>query len=121
MTIPHFDRCAPLLQRAIDRSGKKETVEGVRARIASGQAQFWPGEKSVIVSEIVTDDNGRGLGVWLASGDLGEIFAMFHGINAFARVWGCSFMFVHGERRGWARVVRQFGMRPVGDVLRMEI
>lgn len=114
MTVPvqqEFQRCAPWLQAALDHAGRL-TLGDVAARLEANTAALWPGERSVMVTEI--DDYGpdlREIHVWLGGGDLGELLT-FQRERAEdqARGWGCHRATITG-RPGWVRALKGHGYR----------
>jgi hypothetical protein len=100
-------RCAPWLARALDGSHALGDVLGAVLR---GEVEFWPGERSAAVGEVVEHPRRRDYHVWLAGGDLAELTDMERSASAFARALGCDRITIHG-RRGWARALKDY--RPV--------
>lgn len=94
-------RCAPILQRAIDRNGDTFDADFVWREIAEGRAQMWPAPNSGVISSIRTAPSGlRFLESWLAAGDLHEIVELKPRIEAFGRSQGCTRSIISG-RAGW--------------------
>lgn len=87
---PEFDRLWPLLEKAIARYGPTHTKEDVWQAIVSGQAQFWPGANSAMVTEVKSYPTGfTEIIGWLAAGELKEIEAMMRFAEAAAKANGC--------------------------------
>jgi hypothetical protein len=99
-----WDRLSPLLAEALERGGGLHTLEIVKARIDDGRAQFWPCQRSALVTRIVDQPTGRVLDYWLAAGDLAEIREAEPHIAAWAAEAGCRRAFFTG-RRGWLRAM----------------
>lgn len=103
----HWERCKGWIEDGLKDSLFK--LSDIEEQLAKGEAVLWPGQKCAIVSEFVTYPNGERLSqVMSAGGDLGEIEAMVPGMEAFARLNGCSQSTVQG-RRGWERVLKRQG------------
>ena len=108
-------RCAPWLEAALEYDGGLNRLDDVLDAVLAGEAHFWPGQRSVIVTEFwdLKRSGGRALHCWLAGGDLGEIVeAMRPVITAFAREQGCTRITITG-RSGWARSLKVDGFRQV--------
>lgn len=78
----------------------------VVGRLLNGTAQLWLGVRCAMVTEVV--NRPRTIHVWLAGGDLQEIVSLIPGIEAWARMMGCSEATIEG-RKGWARVLKPHG------------
>jgi hypothetical protein len=103
----HWARCKTWIADGLGDGLLK--IEDIEQALSNGEAVLWPGEKSAIVTEFVTYPSGeRASQVMSAGGDLAEILAMVPGMEAFARLNGCSRSIVEG-RRGWEKVLRSAG------------
>lgn len=74
------------------------------AAIAEGAAQFWPGERSAGVTEIVDYPRATVLRIWLAGGDLDELREMHDAACDWGKTQGCHMVQILG-RDGWARAL----------------
>lgn len=98
-----FDAHWPKLKKALHHYGPTHKKEDVWALIEQGKAQFWPGTRSAIVTEILTWPTGfKELRGWLAAGDIKEIRVMEKFIAGWAAENGCRRALLAG-RRGWLR------------------
>jgi hypothetical protein len=98
-----FERCAPFLQRAIDRTDGLYTIEHVWKEIESGTAQFWPLPNSVMITKIETYPTGVKIcNEWLAGGKLEDIVLCEQHVSEWAKRMGCDRICIAG-RRGWLR------------------
>jgi len=69
----HFERLWPLLEQAVARYGPTHEKEHVWQAIEAGQAQFWPGVNSAMVTEVKVYPTGfREIIGWLAAGGCGQ-------------------------------------------------
>ncbi len=105
-------RCRPWLEAALARAGGTHGIEDVAQRIAEGGAQFWPGARGAVVTEIYDYPRLKACNYWLLGGDLKALLQMQPAIEAWARGQGCARMLGGGPRRGWARVLEPLGYRP---------
>lgn len=108
-----WERCAPWLAAALEYSLAGWTVDDLRAGVAAGQAQFWPGEGAALVTEIASYPNRRVLEAVAAGGDGAEIVDVLRPrAEAWARANGCAAVMVAG-RPGWTRRlgVHGYGLR----------
>lgn len=97
------------LKYADDSHAFQDIVDGV----AAGELQFWPGPRSVIITEILTYPKYRALNFFLAGGDLLELEAMYTPIIDWAQERGCDRAILTG-RKGWERsfLTAKQGWRP---------
>ncbi len=93
------------------------TVEDLEAKIASGAAYFWPGRNSAVVAERVEYPGETVMQTMWSVGDLEEVIAMAPGIEATARLLGCTSMLLEG-RKGWEKILRPHGYEPWSVTLR---
>lgn len=115
-----FDRCAPWIEAALERSGGTHNLDDVRALVATGEAQLWPGEASGLVTEVVTYPRKKVCNFWLAGGDLGELLRMVPVVERWAVEVGCKGMTVSG-RSGWKKVLATHGYAPFVQALGKEL
>ena len=62
-------RCRPWIEAAVEYCGGTHTIEDVEADIAAGDAQFWPGKKAAVVTQVTDFPRFRGRPAGLAAGD----------------------------------------------------
>lgn len=105
----HFERLQGVIEEALE--GGFFTLDDVAKAIVENKAQFWPGANSVIITEIQDYPSEKVIQVWVAGGDMEEIMSMAPGIEAWARLQGCTAVLVEG-RQGWARVLSDKGYKP---------
>lgn len=115
----HWERCKSWIAEGLGDSLLK--IADIETQLAKGEAVLWPGQKCAIVSEFVTYPSGeRASQVMSAGGDLDEILSMVPGMEAFARLNGCSTSIVEG-RRGWERVLKASGYAFTSITLRKSL
>jgi hypothetical protein len=116
-----FERCAPYLAAALEYSGGTHTVQDVAEMIQQGRAQFWPGFRSAIVTEINEYPQIKILNCFLAAGDLREIELMTPYIENWGKLAGCKRVTLVG-RRGWEKTfLKDSGYKPRWFVMEKEI
>lgn len=101
--VEHFERCLPWIEAALE--GGFYTVADVARALGENRAQLWPGKNAAIVTEIDTMAQKRVVRVWLAGGDMNEVLEMAKGIEAWARLNGCTEVLVEG-RKGWEKMLK---------------
>lgn len=102
----HWERCKAWISEGLGDGLLK--IEDIERALANGEAVLWPGTKCAIVSEFVTYPSGeRASQVMSAGGELAEILSMVPGMEAFARLNGCSRSIVEG-RKGWSKVLTDY-------------
>ena len=108
-----FDRCWPYLEPAIGKPAS-HTKQHVWDKIASGQADFWPMERSAIVTNFLryptglVDGNG-----WLAGGDWDELRGWIPIIEQHMKAHGADRVLIRG-RPGFQRTFAPYGYRLYG-------
>lgn len=91
------------LEAALEYCGGTHTLVDVIEQVYAGHMQFWPGERSAIVTQIVEHPRKRVLAFFLAGGDGAELREMRGRIERWALTeHGCTCATLTG-RRGWAR------------------
>ena len=111
-------RCAPWLEAALAEADGSHSLEDVKAAVLAGEADFWPGKRAAMVTEIITFPRRRVLNFWLAGGDLAELRDELRPrVEELARKHGCQAAHVAG-RQGWARAL---GYRPIYYVCAKEL
>lgn len=110
----------PALTRALSYAGTHR-LEDIELGIAEGRFQGWPGEESMIVTELLQTPLRKTVHFFLAEGNLTELKAMTPGILAWARQQGCTHASLLG-REGWERsFVRDFGFEKAGVLMEAEL
>lgn len=102
----HWERCRPYLVAALAEGlGEFFTIDDVRERLLSGDAQFWALPNGVVVTHVETYPTGlkvlRGM---LSGGNLGEVQEAEPRIRAWASDLGCNAIMIQG-RRGLLRAL----------------
>lgn len=115
-----IERCRPWIAAALEYSRGTHTVEDVEHGILSGRFHLWPAARGCLVTEFIEYPQKRVLNVFLGGGELDQLTDMHDAVEAFARAAGCKAVLIQG-RRGWARVWRDQGFKPVATVLEKEI
>lgn len=87
-------------------------IEDLEAKIAAGDAYFWPGANAAVVAERMIYPSGEAVlqTLW-AVGDLDEVLSLEPGMAATARLTGCSRILIEG-RKGWERLMKPAGYEP---------
>lgn len=92
----------PELEAALAYGDGTHTYDDVRAMIERGDAQFWPGPASCIVTEVIGFPRRKILNLFLAGGKIDELHAMLPLVLAWGTAQGCDGARLAG-RRGWGR------------------
>jgi hypothetical protein len=82
-------------------------MDDVAEAVWSGKAQFFPLEKSAIITEIVDYPQKAMCRIWLAGGDLDELMDAEISIAHWAKIHGCDGMEIVG-RKGWSRQLKDY-------------
>jgi hypothetical protein len=92
--------------------GGPHSIDALEARIAKGEAYFWPGRNAAIVAQLYAYENGEwDLQTLWAVGDLEEVLSMEPVLTSTARLLGCSGVLIEG-RAGWQRMLKSLGYEP---------
>lgn len=101
------------LRPGIEDATEAELIEDLKA----GRAQLWPGDTAAMVTQVLDNQDGRALHVWIAGGALDGILALKPGVEAWGRAMGCNYVSIN-SRPGWTRLLRDDGFALVGEELR---
>lgn len=116
-----WTRCKHWIEAALPYCYGTHTIDDVAAGIGSGQFQFWPGERSAVITEILEYPRLKALNYFLVGGDGQELVERMEPmIAAWAKSIGCTRL-VQVGRKGWSRVLRPKGYRPVLTMMLKEI
>lgn len=114
-------RCLPWLEAANAYGLGTHDMADVKAAIALGEAQFWPGQRSAVVTEFHEFPRLKVLHFWLCGGDLDELIgAMRPEIETWGARQGCT-RFTTAGRSGWQRVMAAHGYRPQWHICAKDI
>lgn len=114
--MTEWERCAPWLQAALDQASGDYTLADVLDLVRKGEAQFWAGEQSAIVSQVDDHPRNRVLTLWLGGGDLRELSNhLIPKAEAYGREVGCTRSRIIG-RQGWARALASDGYQAAAVV-----
>lgn len=129
-TVPPFETWTPLQQRwtrcrrfieaALPYALDTHSIEDIEQGIAEGRFQFWPGQRSAIITELITYPRKRALNYFLLGGDLEELKEMEPSISAWAYAAGCTHVIGVG-RRGFERVFADAGFKPAWSLVVKEL
>lgn len=121
--VAEWDRCSQWLQSALDFADDGRTLDSIFYDVNVGDMQFWPGEDSAMVTQLLDQPNGtRECNVLLGGGTLETLERMLHAVEDFALQNGASAMTVIG-RRGWEKsfLTRDSGYKAVATVYRKDL
>jgi hypothetical protein len=108
--LAQWERFRPAFAEAME--GGLYSIDDLEAEVGSGESYFWPGSTAAVIAKVVTYPSGELVmqTLW-AVGEMNEVLALAPGIEATARLLGCSSMLVEG-RKGWQRVLQPHGYEP---------
>ena len=115
-----LSRCQKWIEDALSYGGGTHTFEDVIEGVMSGHMQLWSGETACAVTEIIVFPKKKVLHVFLAGGSMDEIIAMNESAMIWGKAQGCKDMTISG-RKGWERVLKNHGYKPVFTTLSLEI
>lgn len=116
MTNPIADY-RTLIESALVYGNHTHAFEDVVREVEAGEAQFWPGPSSCIVTQIDEQPQRKVLVFWLAAGNAAELKVMEREVVAWGKEEGCTLARMLG-RRGWLKSwVMQEGWQDTNLVL----
>lgn len=112
---PNYQQFSPwykYIEDALVYARGTHTLNDVLDGVLRGDFQFWPGDKSAVVTEIQIYPQKKVMHIFLAGGDLEELLEMEKSVRAFAETIGCNSMSISG-RRGWVKIFERDGWEEV--------
>jgi hypothetical protein len=108
-----MSRCKPHIDAALEHTHSGDgrvthTFQDIVEGVTRGQYQFWPGERSCMVTELIIYPQRKGVNVFLAGGDLDEILEMEKDLTEWAKIIGADHLSLTG-RTGWTRALKEAG------------
>lgn len=108
------------IEDALEYTKGTHTLDDIWNGVVRGDFQFWPGEKSAVVTEIQIYPQAKVMHIFLAGGDLEELLQMEKSVRAYAQTIGCNSMSISG-RRGWLRIFERDGWKEVCTTIAKEL
>lgn len=100
---PDIEQFREPLEAALAYTDGAFNFEDVKEGVATGKYQYWPGEHSVVVTELQVTPHQKHLVFFLAGGgNLAELESMTPKILEWGRLQGCTHASFFG-RPGWER------------------
>jgi hypothetical protein len=121
--MAEWERCEHWLAAALATSRDDRTMEDVFLAVCRGDMQFWPGEDSAMVTQLLVQPKGaKECNVFLAGGTLATLEKMLVEVERFAKANNATTMTVLG-RRGWERsfLTTSAGYMPVATLYRKDL
>jgi hypothetical protein len=118
--IEEFIRRQKYIEAALEYTKGTHTIQDIWDGIVTGNFQFWPGEKSAVVTEIQIYPQSKVMHIFLAGGNLEELLEMEKSVRAYATTIGCNSMSISG-RRGWVKIFESDGWQEVCTTIAKEL
>lgn len=118
--VQEFIRCREYLEAALEYTKGTHTLSDIWDGVVTGNFQFWPGEKSAVITEIQIYPRRKVMHIFLAGGDLDELLEMEKAIEAYANDIDCNSLSISG-RRGWVRIFERQGWQEVCTTVAKEL
>ena len=93
-----------MLEKALEFGHNTHSFRDIVRGVASQDMQFWPMERSCLVTEICEYPNMRALHIFLAAGDLSEIKSIDETLGEWAKQLDAQFISLSG-RKGWVKAL----------------
>ena len=97
-----------MLVEALEHSGGSHTFQNIVDSVQQEVMQFWPMEKSCLVTEVINYPNIKCLHIFLAGGDLQEIKSINNTLEFLCQEIGADYISLSG-RRGWIKALADIG------------
>ena len=97
-----------MLVEALEHSGGSHTFQNIVDSVQQEVMQFWPMEKSCLVTEVINYPNLKTLHIFLAGGDLQEIKSINNTLEFLCQEIGADYISLSG-RRGWIKALADIG------------
>ena len=97
-----------MLVEALNHSGGSHTFQNIVDSVQQEVMQFWPMEKSCLVTEVINYPNIKCLHLFLAGGDLQEIKSIDSTLEFLCQEIGADYISLSG-RRGWIKALADIG------------
>ena len=97
-----------MLVEALNHSGGSHTFQNIVDAVQQEVMQFWPMEKSCLVTEVINYPNLKTLHIFLAGGDLQEIKSIDNTLEFLCQEIGADYISLSG-RRGWIKALADIG------------
>tara|TARA_R110000737_G_scaffold74496_1_gene103588 strand:+ start:240 stop:647 length:408 start_codon:yes stop_codon:yes gene_type:complete len=97
-----------MLVEALNHSGGSHTFQNIVDAVQNEVMQFWPMEKSCLVTEVINYPNLKTLHIFLAGGDLEEIKTIDSTLEFLCQEIGADYISLSG-RRGWIKALADIG------------
>tara|TARA_R110001599_G_scaffold227431_2_gene426544 strand:+ start:111 stop:524 length:414 start_codon:yes stop_codon:yes gene_type:complete len=97
-----------MLVEALNHSGGSHTFQNIVDSVQQEVMQFWPMEKSCLVTEVINYPNIKCLHIFLAGGDLEEIKSIDSTLEFLCQEIGADYISLSG-RRGWIKALADIG------------
>jgi hypothetical protein len=102
MEVKGLNDYRKLICSALEYGNGTHGFDDVCRMVSNGEAHFWDGPNSCVVTEIVDQPGRRSVNFFLAAGRLGELAAMTPKILDWYKKQGCTHATLAG-RPGWER------------------
>lgn len=97
-----------MLIEALEHSGGSHTFQNIVDSVQNEVMQFWPMEKSCLVTEVINYPRLKTLHIFLAGGDLEEIKSINNTLEFLCQEIGADYISLSG-RRGWIKALADIG------------
>jgi hypothetical protein len=109
--MTEFERCRPWIEAALEYSGGTHVYQDIVDAVTEGRMQLWPAPRGCAVTEIVLYPRKKVLHVFLAAGEMDQLFDGIDDATKWAKGQGCTAITLAG-RLGWQRVLKPLGFVP---------
>lgn len=111
MTPAEQEQIKNWIESALEYSGGTHVYQDIVDAVTEGRMQLWLSERGCAVTEIVVFPRKKVLHVFLAAGEMDQLFDMIDDATEWAKEQGCTAMTLAG-RPGWQRAMKPLGFVP---------
>jgi hypothetical protein len=104
--VQYFKKFEHLLLNALEYGNGTHSLEDVAMALDKDEMQLWPGRNTVLVTKILTHPQKRVIHVFLAAGNLEEVFEILPYVEQHGKNESCSEITMIG-RVGWEKVLKR--------------
>jgi hypothetical protein len=119
----HWDRVAPILQRALDKFDYGSDSDDILSDIMRGGRELWlVGDDAVAITSVSRLPKFAVLDISLLAGDRIDLWLndLVIAFSNYAKTVGCKYIDGFG-RRGWTKKLEAYGFKPYSYDVRLEV
>lgn len=109
-TLDNLDKFRVDIENSLMYANESHTFDDVVGMVLTGQLNFIPLQRSLLLTEVHTYPRHKNLHTFIAAGDLEELMSYQPKLLELARALDCKHLSLTG-RRGWERPLKELGWK----------